>query len=79
VDLSPLEGRATSALEMLRTSSPKVVTILISGVAGGIPLGAESFGSAWVRKPVVMSEVRQVKGNLLAGLRAPQDSVPVLE
>lgn len=79
VDLSPLEGRATSALEMLRTASPKVVTILISGVAGGIPLGAESFVSAWVRKPFEMSEVLQVMGSLLAGLRAPQDSVPVLE
>lgn len=79
VDLSPLEGRATSALEMLRSSSPKVVTILISGVAGGIPLGAETLVSAWVRKPFEMSEVLQVMGSLLAGPRASQDSVNVLE
>ena len=79
VDLSPLEGRATSALEVLRVSSPKVVTILISGVAGGIPAGAEALVSAWVRKPFEMSEVLQVMGSLLAGLRAPQDSVNVLE
>jgi CheY-like chemotaxis protein len=79
VDLSPLEGRATSALEMLRSASPQVVTILISGVAGGVPGGAEALVSAWVRKPFEMSEVLQVMGSLLAGLRAPQDSVNVLE
>jgi CheY-like chemotaxis protein len=79
VDLSPLEGRATSALETLRAASPQVITILISGVAGGVPEGAEPFVSAWVRKPFEMSEVLQVMGNLLSGLRSPQDSVPPLE
>jgi CheY-like chemotaxis protein len=79
VDLSPLEGRATTALEALKATSPKVVTILISGVAGGVPAGAEPFVSAWVRKPFEMSEVLQVMGNLLAGLRASRDSIPVIE
>jgi CheY-like chemotaxis protein len=79
VDLSPLEGRATSALEALRASSPKVVTVLISGVAGGVPPGAEALVSAWVRKPFEMSEVLQVMGSLLAGPRPPQDSSPLLE
>jgi len=79
VDLSPLEGRATAALEALRAASPKVVTILISGVAGGVPPGAEPLISAWVRKPFEMSEVLQVMGSLLAGPRAPQESVPIIE
>lgn len=79
VDLSPLEGRAASALEALRASSPKVVTILISGVAGGVPQGAEPLVSAWVRKPFEMSEVLQVMGSLLSAPRAPQDSAPLLE
>jgi len=79
VDLSPLEGRATTALEALRASSPKVVTILISGVAGGVPQGAEPLVSAWVRKPFEMSEVLQVMGSLLAGPRSPQDSAPLIE
>jgi CheY-like chemotaxis protein len=79
VDLSPLEGRASSALEMLRAASPQVITILISGVASGVPEGAEQFVSAWVRKPFEMSEVLHVMGNLLIGLRSPQDSVPPLE
>jgi len=79
VDLSPLEGRATSALETLRAASPKVVTVLISGVAGGVPPGAEPLVSAWVRKPFEMSEVLQVMGSLLSGPRAPQDSSPLLE
>ena len=79
VDLSPLEGRATSALEALRVSSPKVVTILISGVAGGVPPGAELLVSAWVRKPFEMSEVLQVMGSLLSTPRGKLDSAPLLE
>ncbi len=79
VDLSPLEGRATQALEALRASSPKVVTILISGVAGGVPPGAEPLVSAWVRKPFEMSEVLQVMGTLLSSPRLPLDSEPLLE
>jgi len=79
VDLSPLEGRATSALETLRAASPAVITILISGVAGGVPAGAEPFVSAWVRKPFEMSEVLQVMGNLLSGIRGSRDSIPVIE
>jgi CheY-like chemotaxis protein len=74
VDLSPLEGRAVPALEALKNSSPKVVTILISGVAGGIPAGAEQLVSAWVRKPFEMSEVLQVMGTLLSAPRMPIDS-----
>jgi CheY-like chemotaxis protein len=79
IDLSPLEGRASSALETLRAASPKVITILISGVASGVPDGAEAFVSAWVRKPFEMSEVLHVMGNLLTGRRSQQDSVPPLE
>jgi CheY-like chemotaxis protein len=79
VDLSPLEGRATAALEALRAASPKVVTVLISGVAGGVPAGAEPLVSAWVRKPFEMSEVLQVMGSLLSGPRGPQDSQPLIE
>jgi CheY-like chemotaxis protein len=74
VDLSPLEGRAVPALQALKNSSPKVVTILISGVAGGIPAGAEQLVSAWVRKPFEMSEVLQVMGTLLSAPRMPIDS-----
>ncbi|HEY3493054.1 MAG TPA: hybrid sensor histidine kinase/response regulator [Polyangiaceae bacterium] len=79
VDLSPLGDRATSALASLRASSPNVVTILISGVAGGIPPGSEPFVSAWVRKPFEMSEVLQVMGSLLAAPRSKQDSIPLFE
>lgn len=79
VDLSPLEGRATEALQTLRSASPKVVTILISGVAGGVPQGAEALVSAWVRKPFEMSEVLQVMGSLLTGQRVRQDSAPLIE
>jgi len=79
VDLSPLEGRATEALESLRSSSPGVVTILISGVAGGVPPGAETLVSAWVRKPFEMSEVLSVMGSLLASPRGKLDSVPFFE
>jgi len=79
VDLSPLGTRAASALEMLRASSPSVVTILISGVAGGIPPGTESLISAWVRKPFEMSEVLQVMGTLLTTPRSKQDSSPLFE
>lgn len=79
VDLSPLEGRATQALETLRASSPSVVTILISGVAGGVPQGAETLVSAWVRKPFEMSEVLSVMGTLLVSPRGKVDSVPFLE
>src|SRR5262249_28106783 len=46
VDLSPLGDRAASALASLRASSPNVVTILISGAAGSIPPGTETFVSA---------------------------------
>jgi CheY-like chemotaxis protein len=79
VDLSPLGGRAASALEALRESSPSVVTILISGVAGGIPPGTEQLISAWVRKPFEMSEVLQVMGTLLTTPRSQQDSSPLFE
>lgn len=79
VDLSPLGGRAASALETLRESSPSVVTILISGVAGGIPPGTEQLISAWVRKPFEMSEVLQVMGTLLNNPRSKQDSLPLFE
>ena len=79
VDLSPLGDRAASALASLRASSPNVVTILISGVAGGIPAGTEPFVSAWVRKPFEMSEVLQVMGSLLAAPRTKQDSIPLFE
>lgn len=79
VDLSPLGNRAASALETLRESSPSVVTILISGVAGGIPPGTEQLISAWVRKPFEMSEVLQVMGTLLTSPRSPQDSTPIFE
>jgi CheY-like chemotaxis protein len=79
VDLSPLEGRATEALATLRASSPSVVTILISGVAGGVPPGAEALVSAWVRKPFEMSEVLSVMGTLLLSPRGKLDSVPFLE
>lgn len=79
VDLSPLEGRATQALETLRASSPSVITILISGVAGGVPQGAETLVSAWVRKPFEMSEVLSVMGTLLLSPRGKLDSVPFLE
>jgi CheY-like chemotaxis protein len=79
VDLSPLGGRAASALETLRASSPSVVTILISGVAGGIPPGTEQLISAWVRKPFEMSEVLQVMGTLLTTPRSKQDSLPLFE
>jgi CheY-like chemotaxis protein len=79
VDLSPLEGRATEALDTLRASSPNVVTILISGVAGGVPPGAERLVSAWVRKPFEMSEVLSVMGTLLVSPRGKLDSIPLLE
>jgi CheY-like chemotaxis protein len=79
VDLSPLEGRATEALEKLRASSPSVITILISGVAGGVPPGAESLVSAWVRKPFEMSEVLSVMGTLLASPRGKLDSIPLVD
>lgn len=79
VDLSPLEGRATEALETLRAASPGIVTILISGVASGIPAGTESLVSAWVRKPFEMSEVLEVMGRLLAAPRPVLDSIPPLD
>jgi DNA-binding response OmpR family regulator len=79
IDLSPLEGRATEALETLRAASPGVVTILISGVASGIPPGTESLVSAWVRKPFEMSEVLEVMGRLLAAPRPVLDSIPVID
>jgi CheY-like chemotaxis protein len=79
VDLSPLEGRATEALQSLRASSPSVITILISGVAGGVPQGAEALVSAWVRKPFEMSEVLSVMGTLLLSPRGKLDSVPFIE
>ncbi len=79
VNLSPLEGRATQALEILKATSPSIVTILISGVAGGVPPGAETLVSAWVRKPFEMSEVLSVMGTLLASPRGKLDSVPILD
>ncbi|HEX6275084.1 MAG TPA: hybrid sensor histidine kinase/response regulator [Polyangiaceae bacterium] len=79
VDLSPLEGRATQALEALRAASPGIVTILISGVASGIPAGTESLVSAWVRKPFEMSEVLEVMGRLLAQPRPVFDSIPPID
>jgi CheY-like chemotaxis protein len=79
VDLSPLEGRATQALEALRAASPGIVTILISGVASGIPAGTESLVSAWVRKPFEMSEVLEVMGRLLAAPRPVFDSIPPVD
>ncbi len=79
VDLSPLEGRATQALEALRKASPGVVTILISGVASGIPEGTEALVSAWVRKPFEMSEVLEVMGRLLAAPRPVFDSIPAID
>jgi CheY-like chemotaxis protein len=79
IDLSPLEGRATTALETLRITSPGIVTILISGVASGIPAGTESLVSAWVRKPFEMSEVLEVMGRLLAAPRPVFDSIPAID
>jgi hypothetical protein len=55
------------------------VTILISGVAGGVPQGAETLVSAWVRKPFEMSEVLSVMGTLLLSPRGKLDSVPFIE
>lgn len=79
VDLSPLGERAPEALATLRASSPSVITILISGAAGGIPAGVESNVSAWVRKPFEMSEVLQVMGRLLAAPRPAADSLPTID
>lgn len=70
VDLSPLAGRADSALETLREASPNVVVILISGAASGVPDGLERHVAAWVRKPFEMAEVLEVMGNLLASQRS---------
>jgi CheY-like chemotaxis protein len=79
IDLSPLQGRATQALETLRATSPGIVTILISGVASGVPAGTESLVSAWVRKPFEMSEVLDVMGRLLAAPRPVFDSIPAID
>jgi DNA-binding response OmpR family regulator len=79
IDLSPLQGRATQALEDLRATSPGIVTILISGVASGVPPGTESLVSAWVRKPFEMSEVLEVMGRLLASPRPVFDSIPAID
>jgi CheY-like chemotaxis protein len=79
VDLSPLGDRAAEALSTLRALSPSVITILISGAAGGIPPGVENHVSAWVRKPFEMSEVLQVMGRLLAAPRPAADSLPVID
>ena len=66
--------RADEALQTLREASPNVVVILISGAASGVPEGLERHVAAWVRKPFEMSEVLEVMGTLLAGVRTPVPS-----
>jgi CheY-like chemotaxis protein len=66
VDLSPIASSAASALARLRTASPGISVILISGVASGVPEELERDVNAWVRKPFEMGEVLDVMGRLLA-------------
>lgn len=59
VDLSPIQAKVEDSLKALHASSPGVITLLISGVASGVPDGVGHYFAAWVRKPFEMGEVIQ--------------------
>jgi len=64
VDLSPLGPDIEAGLRVLREGATEMPMVLITGSATGLPQGAETAFSAWVRKPFEAGEliaaVRQI-------------------
>ena len=57
VDLSPIAGDVSGALEALRRGSPGLALVFISGSAAGLPEGLEVGVVSWVRKPFEVAEI----------------------
>jgi CheY-like chemotaxis protein len=66
VDLSPLGPDIEGGLKLLREGAQTMPMVLITGSAAGLPEGAETAFSAWVRKPFEAGEliaaVRRITG-----------------
>jgi signal transduction histidine kinase/ActR/RegA family two-component response regulator len=65
IDLSPIADQAPRVFARLRETNPEIATILISGLASGVPETIEREVAAWVRKPFEMGEVLDVMARLL--------------
>lgn len=63
VDLSPISANAAGALDMLRTASPGIELVLITGSADRLPDAVATEGMKLVRKPFELGEVLAVLKN----------------
>jgi CheY-like chemotaxis protein len=57
VDLSPIAQDVRGAVEALRSGSPDVALVFISGSAVGLPEGLDEERVRWIRKPFEVGEV----------------------
>jgi len=57
VDLSPIAHDVRGAVQALRSGSPNVALVFISGSALGLPEGLEIDQISWIRKPFEIAEV----------------------
>jgi len=60
VDLSPIGADVAGAVQRLRSRSPDLPLILITGSPMGIPSGLEAEFATWVRKPFEAGELFEV-------------------
>jgi CheY-like chemotaxis protein len=70
VDLSPIADDVGGALRLLRSGSPNISIILISGVTSGFPDEVGDQVAAWVRKPFEMAELVEVLESSLARVKS---------
>src|SRR6202142_4436118 len=57
IDLSPIAHDVRGAVESLRSGSPDVAPVFISGSAVGFPEGLDANRVRWVRKPLDVAEI----------------------
>src|SRR5690606_3392391 len=64
LDLSPVDGALSDALDSLEFAAPDAPVVLMSGQPTGVPAEAEGRFAGWVRKPFDMEELVTIVAGL---------------